>query len=1031
MSRSLPGRHGRWLAVASIFAVVALAGLVEQALAAPPDALLRELWSRDNDRFIRTWLFLGPIPESAAQLDGNVTPQPGGVQALAGNLKSSWVPNAAYHDTVDLLEVFARPVSRGHLATPEIVYAYTAVNRAEDGNAVLSLASDNAVQIWVNGKLVHEQPTDRPFEYDSDQVPVRLSKGENRILLKIVRVTGPSRLALRVRAGSVLARLTEIAPSITSDADNLLQIKTHAREESGPAVQLDVLAAGGKSVAHLQAQRGEVVRFDTRGWRDGAYEVRVSTPASDGSRFISYLPWYKGDVIAAARRLLEQAPKLPNDPAGMTARMLADMVRTRLGNDFNAMPDDIWLSIHSPLLEYEELLQAKAGEPGPVHPGGFVRLAYEDDIDGSAQFCRAYLPPDYSASRKWPVIVYLHGYNPANPEYVKWWSVDQRHSAIADHHNVIYIEPHARGNTQYLGIGESDVLRCLSEARNRLSVDDGRVYLAGESMGGSGTWIISSRHPDLFAAAAPNFGGWDFRVAPLGGYFVEPRQDYTPVERFIHEIQSSFVGAEGLLHVPLLVSHGDSDRSVDVNFSRHAVAMLERWGYDIRYAEYPGRGHEELDNADQVADWLLSHQHVATPRHVRLRSGDLASASAYWVRVEGRQEPFQLIDVDAEVVRPGLIRLDTQNVDEITLSPPPVLLVPDHPVEVVWNGSHRQVALMQGSATLRSPEASAGPGMPPHGSAVRAGPDNKQPALEGGLSRLITTPFALVVGTLSPDPVMRQRCQAKADAFVELWQQWQHVTPRVFRDDQITQEEQRRYSLLLIGGPAENRITRQLAPRLPLKVAPDGFIIDGHKYAATDAVVQMIYPHPLAKERYVTVVAATSANGMYFWNPPLWNTSLGLPTNYWDWTVQDGRRVKLASGAFGPERGWVAAGVFNQHWRRDDRWVYFGDAELRRSSPLRHAPVPGLSIPEQVLNSYVGTYQIAPGLSAQITRAGQSLLATVPGEVPMRLDPESNTEFVVHDTTDSVYFVSNDKGQVTGAVLNRSGTELPITRIMQ
>lgn len=121
--------------------------------------------------------------------------------------------------------------------------------------------------------------------------------------------------------------------------------------------------------------------------------------------------------------------------------------------------------------------------------------------------------------------------------------------------------------------------------------------------------------------------------------------------------------------------------------------------------------------------------------------------------------------------------------------------------------------------------------------------------------------------------------------------------------------------------------------------------------------------------------------------------------------------------------------MFNQHWRRDDRWVYLGDAELRRASALRHAPMPGFSIPEQVLDSYVGTYQIVPGISIQITRAGQSLLAAGPGEAPTRLDPESNTEFVINNTTDSIYFVSNEQGQVTGAVFNRSGTEFPITRV--
>jgi hypothetical protein len=316
-------------------------------------------------------------------------------------------------------------------------------------------------------------------------------------------------------------------------------------------------------------------------------------------------------------------------------------------------------------------------------------------------------------------------------------------------------------------------------------------------------------------------------------------------------------------------------------------------------------------------------------------------------------------------------------------------------------------------------------------SGISNGPLNKRPGLEGGLSRLITTPFAVVVGTTSRDPVMRERCQAKADSFVSLWRQWQHVSPRVFRDDQITDEDQRRYSLLLIGGPNDNRITRQLSPHLPLKVARDGFTIDGRKYAATDSVVQMIYPNPLQPNRYVTVVAGTSSDGLYFWKPVLWNIPAGFPTSYWDWTITDGRRVTLTSIALGAERGWVAAGMFDQHWRRDDRWVYVGDSTLRGSSPLRHAPVDGFTIPTELLDAYAGEYELAPGVPVRVAHEGEHLTVQPPSGRPRQLDPESKTDFVVHDTGESVYFVADEHGKVTAAALNDAGQEFHVTRVQK
>ena len=55
----------------------------------------------------------------------------------------------------------------------------------------------------------------------------------------------------------------------------------------------------------------------------------------------------------------------------------------------------------------------------------------------------------------------------------------------------------------------------------------------------------------------------------------------------------------------------------------------------------------------------------------------------------------------------------------------------------------------------------------------------------------------------------------------------------------------------------------------------------------------------------------------------------GYPRLHWDFTIVDGRKVQLEEG-LGVERGWIAAGVFDRHWRRDDRWVFTG---TERASP--------------------------------------------------------------------------------------------------
>jgi hypothetical protein len=169
--------------------------------------------------------------------------------------------------------------------------------------------------------------------------------------------------------------------------------------------------------------------------------------------------------------------------------------------------------------------------------------------------------------------------------------------------------------------------------------------------------------------------------------------------------------AEGLLNIPIFVHHGDADQSVNVDYSRWAVRLLQRWGYDVRYHEFPGRSHEALEsqNGNMSIEWFLQHRRNPNPRHVRIRSAELRNASAYWAHVLQAASPLAFMAVDAEVVDRNVIRLDTENVLDIALSPSAALVDPAKPVTVVWNGSAREMRLQNGELRLTRPDTSPRP----------------------------------------------------------------------------------------------------------------------------------------------------------------------------------------------------------------------------------------------------------------------------------------------------------------------------------
>jgi hypothetical protein len=80
------------------------------------------------------------------------------------------------------------------------------------------------------------------------------------------------------------------------------------------------------------------------------------------------------------------------------------------------------------------------------------------------------------------------------------------------------------------------------------------------------------------------------------------------------------------------------------------------------------------------------------------------------------------------------------------------------------------------------------------------------------------------------------------------------------------------------------------------------------------------------------LVAGTSAAALRLWDPAsYWHPVAGIRINSYDWTLRDAVSPTLEPG-LSPERGWIASGVFDRSWRRDDRWTFLGDPALRSAA---------------------------------------------------------------------------------------------------
>jgi putative heme-binding domain-containing protein len=156
-------------------------------------AELREVYSSHVP--ILSWRIIGPFPR-----DGKAYP-PEQEQKFDAVYKGAekdikWQTvqaDAKQHGRVNL-EARFQPNQQ------VIAYAYAEIDSATARYATLLIGSDDTITIWLNGKQVHDFPSDRAWAYNQDKVNVHLERGKNRLLLRCGNSGGPWDYSVAVSA---------------------------------------------------------------------------------------------------------------------------------------------------------------------------------------------------------------------------------------------------------------------------------------------------------------------------------------------------------------------------------------------------------------------------------------------------------------------------------------------------------------------------------------------------------------------------------------------------------------------------------------------------------------------------------------------------------------------------------------------------------------------------------------------------------------------------------------------------------------
>ena len=219
------------------------------------------------------------------------------------------------------------------------------------------------------------------------------------------------------------------------------------------------------------------------------------------------------------------------------------------------------------------------------------------DADGKSLNYRLMKPIDFRPSKKYPLVIFLHGAGergddnlaqlthaakefaneerrrmypayvlfPQCPKEKKWVEVDWKLEA-----SKIPEQP-----SEPMTLVKALVDTMLETA----GIDDTRVYITGLSMGGFGTWDAIARYENFFAAAAPICGGGDTATA------------------------------KRIVDLPIWCFHGAKDPVVKVKQSREMIDALKALRGNPKYTEYPLALHDSWTETyanPELYEWLFA-----------------------------------------------------------------------------------------------------------------------------------------------------------------------------------------------------------------------------------------------------------------------------------------------------------------------------------------------------------------------------------------------------------------------------------------
>jgi hypothetical protein len=572
----------------------------------------------------------------------------------------------------------------------------------------------------------------------------------------------------------------------------------------------------------------------------------------------------------------------------------------------------------------ERAAALEAGKAPWTQKKGRVARGFVSAVDGSVQPYGVIIPSRYRSGQPIRLDVVLHGSSkPVGMSELRFLSrFDDGDAGGKEVPDQDFIELHPLGRVEncYRWTGETDVFEAIEAVCRNYTIDRDRIVLRGMSMGASGTWHLGLKHPDRFVALGPYCGYVDthqFSQTPLPNFVkVGPLPPYQ--EKVLHMLDSVDYAANAGV-VPAIACMGEKD----IFFQAHVLMgkAMEAEGLKMVNLISPGTGHvidpvthkEQMRRIGALAVKGIDHK----PRHIRFVTWTLKYPRCHWLEIVMLQEHYARAEIEATLAEDGSVDVKaSKNIKLFRLLPP--VVGKDWP-RVRVNGE--AVTVPDELAKLKRDElAKLKRGTPVIGRHHdrweyyllwdEVGAQVKRPGVQGPIDDAFTSPFLCIRGTGKPwSSAVQAWSEAKLKRFAYEWARYFRGDLPIKDDTAVTDEDARRYNLILFGDPGSNRWMSEALPHLPLTWTKDELEIAGERYPAADHVPVLIDASPFGWGRYIVL-----NSGHTFHEKELAAVNYLLFPRLGDWAVL---RVggKVPDGPSAPlDETVLKAGLCSERW---------------------------------------------------------------------------------------------------------------------